>query len=697
MKTFNSRLISYREFSIELKAKEMPLVKLFKKDEEIALTFLRKDGDFYYYRTEEKIVLGNEYILSVNESYAHLDLTRAVDFKNFDLDYAYLSNDLGANYHKDYTEFVLWAPLAYKVNLRLLKEDLILEMNRDEYGTYRLRVDGDFDGELYRYIVYVNDEVNEVLDPYGKSSNSNAKASAVINLDHLKDIDTCDSYLPPFTRYTEAVIYECSVRDMTIHKNSNIKNKGKYLGLTEENRVTAKGNPAGLDYLTFLNVSHVQLLPVLDFKTVDETNPNKQYNWGYDPEQMFTLEGSYSLYPNDPYSRMKEFKHLVSALHRRGIRVNLDVVYNHVYEVRNNALQKITPYYFFRHTEDYQFIEHSFCGDDFASERLMAKKMIVDSVAFLMRTYHVDGFRFDLMGLIDVKTMQEVDRIAHSINPSVMLYGEGWDMFAGNVPMAHMNNAHLLPRIAFFNDRYRNIARGNGGGAPLNEAGYLLGNENYFDGFKFVYLGSCLDVTFPRLFMNANQSVNYVECHDNATLFDSIDLTIKDTPEEILTRIKMVNKVILNSFGIPFFHAGQEIGLTKYGNGNTYNKGDKYNFFDYDLLDKRYDLALAFKNYVNLRRLNNALHEYDPEVIANMVDFERRDDCLIIKMDYKPDHKKYIFFINPTRKNLYRDFDEEYEQVMAYNQEEHRANYINVNRAMSFPLTMKLFRRKYDD
>lgn len=696
-------LLTYNSFVVTLE-KEINLDNLsfsFKENKAPVEVFLNKvEGLNLYFTIAKKIVLGNEYVFTLNGfKSVHLDMTRAVDFKDFDLKYAYYQNDLGATYSKEYTDFALWAPLSYKVQLKyyLKNKAHIILMKRTENGVYRARVNEDLKHATYVYINYVNNNKYEVIDPYAKSSTSNGKRSAVIDMSVLDSIKIDNSNLPPFKNNVEAIIYELSVRDFTINKNTDIINKGKFLGLTEEGRKTRKGNPAGLDYLKMLGVTHVQLLPVMDFKTVDEDNPDKKYNWGYDPQQYFALEGSYSTDPNNPYTRMKEFKMLVKALHNAGIRVNLDVVYNHMYDVRTTSLQQIVPFYYFRHTSDYHFIEHSYCGDDVASERAMAKKLIVDSISFMLNTYDVDGFRFDLMGLIDIVTMKEIERIGRSFKPNLMLYGEGWDMYAETstgVGCAHMNNAHLLPNIGFFNDRFRNIARGPGGETPLDEPGYLLGNENYYDGFKFVFLGSTLDVTFPHIFVNLNQSINYVECHDNATLFDAIDTTNRDSQDEIIQRIKMINKAILFSFGVPFIHAGQEIGLTKFGNGNTYNKGDKYNQFDYDLLDKRYEASVYFSKCVKQRKSLPFFKICDPKQLEKIYDFNRIHDTLFIRISYKEFDKNlpnYYFVVNPSKKTIYHTFKQ---KVCLYSLVDNLDESLESDNSMIFPLSFKVFFEK---
>lgn len=643
------RLSSYTSFDVYLDEPSSLHLDLLIDGEPIAIHPYENQGDKISYQLDEQIeILGHEAVVSTQEfGDFPLLVTDAVDFFDFDNRFTYLGNDLGANYTPTYTTFKLWAPLASKVSLEI--DGSLTPMRRISNGVYIVTIDGDLDGMSYRYEVSLNGKTIKVIDPYGKSSTANGEYSSVINLEKL-EMDMYDENLSHMNSYLDAIIYEANVRDMTSDPSTDIVNKGKFLGLIEKGRKTPKGNPAGFDYLNSLGFTHLQLMPVLDFQTVDELNPNKSYNWGYDPMQFFALEGSYSTDPNDPYARMKEFKRLVRDFHRVNIRINLDVVYNHIYKVEQSILQKITPNYFFRRDEDNKFIDHSYCGNDFASERSMARKLIVDSIKFLMNVYHVDGFRFDLMGLLDVDTMKEIEKEARLIKNDVMLYGEGWDMGAKTsdlTPLANMNNAHLLKGYAFFNDRYRNIARGSGGKAKLDSLGYLLGNESYKDGFKFIYCGSSFDITFPKLFSSVSQSLNYVECHDNATLYDAIKYSSE--VDDITRLIKKINKTLMLSFGIPFIHAGQEIAMSKSGHHNTYNEGDKYNAFSYSLLDERYEMAKSLSSYIALRKDIQILHENSLDVIYKNVDIIEEKDMLHIRIvDIKESHPIYHIFINSS-------------------------------------------------
>lgn len=642
----NVTLTSWNTFDVNLDGYENVHLD-FLYDGEVIPTreISRTDKTISYFIDGDIEILGHDVVIETFENGSFpLIVTNAPDFHDFDNRY-YYSGELGPIYSKEFTEFRIWAPLASSGYLLL--EGFEIPLKRIENGVFNAFVDGDMDGKSYLYLLKINGEDVLVADPYAKACNANGKKSFVVDLNKV-NIDMFDENLPQMNSYLDAIIYEGHVRDLTIDDSTDIENKGKFAGLIEKGRKTKCGNPAGFDYFLSLGFTHLQLLPVLDYFTVDEEYPENGYNWGYDPYHFFCLEGSYSLNPNDPYSRILEFKKLVRAFHKSGVRINLDVVYNHVYRVKDSLFEQITPNYFFRKDRHNKLQDRSGCGNDFASERPMARKMIVDSIKHLLNVYHVDGFRFDLMGLIDIDTMKEIEKVVHEIKPDCMLYGEGWNMMAETYyhnELATMENASKIPNIAFFNDRYRNIVRGPGGRAHLDEKGYLLGNEDYFEGFKFVYPGSCFDLAFPKLFNNLNQSLNYVECHDNATLYDALKNTLEDVSEEELIRyVRMINKTLLLSFGIPFVHAGQEIGMSKFNNHNSYNAGDHVNKFSYDLLDKRYNLSRSFACYCATRKGARILKTTSLDEIGKNVNYEELDDILHVSIH---DKLNFHIFINP--------------------------------------------------
>lgn len=637
--SWNSFKINFTE---EIKVDD---IHFFIDDIEHSFKIVRSSNNYLIAEFKGDIsIIGNALYIKVNNSPYYIDKTPASNFADFE-DFYYTDEPLGALYSHKSTTFKLWAPLCEKVFLLLDKKRI--PMVRSTRGVFSINVDRHLDGYSYSYEIHINNTKDVVVDPYSFSTLANGKKSSVINLKRLDKIDTLDNHLPPFNNYLEAIIYETSVRDMTSEKSTNIKHKGKYLGLIEKNRHTSHNHPAGFDYITSLGITHLQLMPVLDFATIDETDSEHSYNWGYDPMHYFALEGSYSTKPNNAYMRMIEFKRLVRLYHQRGIRINLDVVYNHVYSVETSTLQRIVPNYYFRIDKQGNFENHSYCGNDLASEKKMVRRLIIDSALFLVNTYHIDGFRFDLMGLLDVVTMNELSFKIKNIKPDFMFYGEGWDMCAntkGNIPLANMNNAKLLPDFAFFNDRFRTIVKGVGGNAKLDDVGYMLGNTVYKDGFKFAFLGSSYDITFPSLFKHSCQSINYVECHDNATIRDSIATSIHTNDVNFI--VENINKLLLFSVGIPFLHAGQEIAQGKNGHHNTYNEGDALNQFSYRLLDQNYEMVSSLKHFIALRKRLSFFKKNDMNEIAKSVQFHNYNDVLEVK--FVDNNSNYYLYINPT-------------------------------------------------
>ncbi|MBQ4256009.1 MAG: type I pullulanase, partial [Bacilli bacterium] len=396
------------------------------------------------YRLEEELALGHSYYLAIaGLGIVPLDVTEATTFPDFDRKY-YYDGELGAIYSKKCTTFRIWAPLASRVTLLYRDEKesdySSSNMKRLPSGVYETTVSGDLSLCRYIYEIVNNESLIRSSDPYAKASTMNGEESVVVNFDKLQ-IDFHRSALPVLNCPTESIIYECHVRDMTIAPNTDIEHKGTFKGLCEKGRKTQKGNPAGFDYIKSLGITHIQLLPIYDFKSVDETNPNKNYNWGYDPQQYFVPEGSYASKREDPLSRIIDLKEMVAAYHEAGIRVVMDVVYNHVYEYQSSVFEKVVPNYYFRKRGNGSMANTSGCGDDVASERPMVRKMIVDACDFWIKEYGIDGFRFDLMGIIDIDTLLTIEKHAKLIDPTFLLYGEGWNM-GGEVRglLGHMGN-----------------------------------------------------------------------------------------------------------------------------------------------------------------------------------------------------------------------------------------------------------------
>ncbi len=619
---------------------------------------------------KDGFILGNDYEIFIeNFGITPLNMEAGLNFKDFDKKYYYPFNDLGVTYSKEKTTFKIWAPLASKVELLLKKDidDIFYEtykLVREEFGVYSLTIFKDLEGYTYNYKIKNSGIEKITTDPYGKASIANGKSNAIIDFNKVR-IDLNEENLPFYNSYTNTVIYELHVRDFSSDENANFINKRKYLAFTEEGLKTKKGNKVGIDYLVDLGITHVQLLPIYDYKTVDELNPLNSYNWGYDPQQYFVPEGSYSSNPNDPYSRIIECKKMISSLHKHRIKVNMDVVFNHVYDFVKSSFEAVVPGYYFRKNNNGTFCNGSGCGNDFASEKLMVRKLIVDCCKYWISEYGIDGYRFDLMGLLDIETINEIIKVGKSLKGDFMVYGEGWDMNTNldSSSKASILNSFKMPEIGFFNDTYRDILKGPTSSDQLRNPGYLTGNTSFIEGYKFVFLGSALDFVYPKRFLMPSQSINYVECHDNFTLFDKVSSILGvDKIEEIKSTIKLINASILLSFGVPFFHAGQEFCLSKDYNDNTYNSGDKYNMIKWDLIDENIEMINYFKSFVELRKKYSDFFLNDPKKIGELNSFRNLNDGMLeISLNLNEDKLKII--INPTNNSNLFDLNGYYKLI----------------------------------
>ncbi|HSO88965.1 MAG TPA: type I pullulanase, partial [Draconibacterium sp.] len=421
-------------------------------------------------------------------------------------------------------------------------------------------------------------------------------------------------------------------RDFSIAENSGIKNKGKYLGFTEEGTKTNNGVATGLAHIKELGITHVHLLPVSDFCTVDEEKPLEKYNWGYDPQHFNALEGSYSTNPYDGTVRIREFKKLVKSLHDNGIGVFIDVVYNHTYFAKESVFNQTVPGYFYRQKHDGHFSNASGCGNEIATERAMVRKYIIDSLKYWVQEYHIDGFRFDLMGIYDMETMRIIRSELDKTSPGLMLYGEGWA--ADHSPMpehlrAIKNNIQYLPGIAAFNDDFRDALKGNHG--LKKSKGFISGLELREEAVKF---GIIAATSHPQIVYDyvetskrpwaaePSQSISYVSCHDNYTLWDKLKMSISHPTDEQLRRmVKLAGALILTSQGVPFLHAGVEFCRTKNGEGNSYKSPDSVNQMDWNRKEQYSDVFQYFQKLIRLRKNHPAFRIITAEQIRKHVNF----------------------------------------------------------------------------
>lgn len=552
----------------------------------------------------------------------------------------YYSGKLGAIYDAKQTEFKLWAPTASQVELLIydghygvVKESIVME-RIEEDRVFSTTILGDQHGLTYRYrLTFFDGRVNYTNDPYAKAVTVNGQRSVVVDLTRTNP-DNWGNRMPAMDDLSQSIIYELHLRDFTIDEDSGVTHKGKFIGAIEENTTNSNNSPTGIDYLTMLGITHVEFLPLFDYKTVDETEEEtKDYNWGYDPQNYGAPEGSYSTNAYDPFTRIKEMKQMIQAFHDKGIRVIMDVVYNHVYEVDNHSFHLTVPGYFFRYNDSGQFTNGTGVGNDTASERYMMRKYIVDSVTYWAKEYHIDGFRFDLMGIHDTTTMNEVRQALDEIDSSILLFGEGWDLYtplSANT-VANHNNAVFMPRIGQFNDGLREALKGNDFDASargfINGAWHMEQKlaQNVLAGVDF---GSYNDPL---------QVIQYVEAHDNFTLYDRLRAADPDIEENIIIkRHELATSIILLSQGIPFLHAGQEFLRTKKGVRDSYNKPDRINKIDWKRQDQYSESVEYVRNVIRLRQLEPLFRMTTYEEIKDRVKVIRAD-YQIVQLEYKAD------------------------------------------------------------
>ncbi len=539
------------------------------------------------------------------------------DSEYFAENFHYDGDDLGAVIDGENTTFKVWAPTASKVVLNLFeKGDGVeayksVDMVRGEKGVWS-HTETCGHGTYYTYTVTTAVETQEATDPYGKAAGVNGNRTMVVDLSLTDPEGFEDSKLQHnINNYPEAIIWEVHVRDFS-NKIADSQYKGKYLAFTETGLKNEHGEAVGIDYLKELGVTHVHLLPVYDYATVDESNPDAEFNWGYDPKNYNVPEGSYSTDPYNGEVRIREYKQMVAALHEAGIGVIMDMVYNHTYDA-NSAFNRIVPYYYYRYTSSGANSSASGCGNDTASERYMFGKFMVDSTSYWVEEYNLDGLRFDLMGLHDVETMQEVESAVHAINPNAIIYGEGWTMGSTIDGSAQANQGNIskikptgdaIGAVAVFNDVMRDGLKGS-----VFEAtgkGYINGAANSANLSKIIFsIRGGVGVGKGWAVEDA-MVINYMSAHDNNTLWDKLLLSNPDASDD--DRNKMNNlgaAIIMISKGTPFWQAGEEMLRTKDGDENSYKSSDAINNIDWSVLrsgNREYETMLYYKGLIEMRK-----------------------------------------------------------------------------------------------
>lgn len=592
----------------------------------------------------DNLILHNDYYVFINSELTyHLSLGKITRTSRFD-DENYYDGPLGVEYHQEYCVFRIWTPVAKEIFLILNHQKYI--MNYLEKGCWHLQVDGNYDGAPYYYQVRINETFEDVLDPYMISCNANAKYGYVVDLSQTYQMKNTFYHGSFDNPYQHSIIYEANVRDLT----SNVKGTGQftYLGIVENTDI--------LTYLKDLGITHLQLMPVFTFGGVDEKIKIPQdlkfkYNWGYNPIAYNVPSGWYASNPDNPYARINELKILIDTIHQKGLAVNLDVVFNHVYQHETFSWGRLVPGYVYRTDAQGFLMNSSFCGNDIATEHRMIRKFILDSLNFWQTFYRIDGFRFDLMGLIDLTTIKSAQKILTKHNPSTMLYGEGWVMETnlGNNNTGSLINAKLLAPVAFFNDYFRNTMRGS-----------------FYDSFGFI-TGKALSGLLLNKVLNEgclanftlathHQSINYIECHDNRTLLDQLR-TYKtfNHEEERALAIFGLSLVVLSQ-GIPFIHAGQELMKTKQGIDNSYNLGDDINHMPWENRFSEDDLSLILKELIKLRQqLPYYISEFKTQCFCkhNYYEVRYQKNHLDYQMLIKNDFEETIVYFAPGTINIF--------------------------------------------
>ena len=547
----------------------------------------------------------------------------------FEKEFTYTGDDLGATWSKESTFFRLWAPTATDVQINLWQsghpedEEIVAQipMTPDVNGTWIATVEGDLNGVYYTYAVTVDGQVNVACDPYARTTGVNGQRAMVIDLDST-DPEGWDTDVDPHydDAITDAIIYELHVRDLSIHESSGITNKGKFLGVVESGTTNGDGQSTGLDYMKSLGITHLHLLPSYDYASVDETNPDAAFNWGYDPVNYNVPEGSYSTDPYHGEVRVAEMKQMIKTLHDNGISVVLDVVYNHVFDAESFCFNRIVPGYFSRISDDGFYSNGSACGNDTASERAMVKKYIVDSVKYWADEYHMDGFRFDLAGLIDTETINACIEEVHKTHPNVIFYGEGWNMGTQmtkeGYTMTTQANSTLVPKFSFFSDTVRDSIRGSNSNA--SKQGFAAGAGGYTSAIRDTFMGKSTWCKSP------DQTVNYASCHDGYTLFDRLTMSMPNANlDELVKANNLPAAIVLLSQGTPFFQAGEEMLRSKpLAEGgfehNSYKSPDSLNSIKWDVLDSPLYRSVSeyYAGLIAFRKAHPALRMTSAEEVA---------------------------------------------------------------------------------
>lgn len=543
-------------------------------------------------------------------------------------------------YTPSVTSFHLWSPNADEVRLMLYEEAegghafQTHHMKLGDDGTWHVDVNEDLKGKFYAFNVKMQDEwLGDTPGLFAKAVGINGHRGAIIDMVQTNPTGWENDRKPVLRSVADVVVYEMHHRDFSIDASSGIEHKGQFLALTEQGTQSPEGLTTGIDHLKELGVTHVHLLPSYDYASIDEhTFKDSHYNWGYDPQNYNVPDGSYATDPTQPLTRIMEFKQMVQALHQAGIRVVLDVVYNHTYNAATSAFQKTVPGYFYRMKPDGTFANGSGCGNETASNRPMMRKFMVESVLYWMREYHLDGFRFDLMGIHDIATMNEIRQEAQKLDPQVLIYGEGW---AAETPqyaadsLAMKANIARMPGIAAFCDEMRDGLRG-----PWDDdkkGAFLAGFPGHEESIKFGIVGA---ISHPQVKMDevnySNkawaqepvQMMSYVSCHDDMCLVDRLRTSVTDLKGNDLEKLDMLAQTaVLTSQGIPFIFAGEEVMRDKKFVHNSFQSPDSVNAINWHNKAKYQWVFNYYKGLIAMRKHHPAFRLGSAELVRQHLEF----------------------------------------------------------------------------
>lgn len=554
----------------------------------------------------------------------------------------YNGSDLELTVNKSGTHWRLWSPEAEAAEVMLYDTDRntpatdTISMKRADNGTWTASVPAQLYGHFYTFrIKYQGKWLPQTPGVWAKATGTNGERAAIIDFATTNPQGWDKDRGPAIKSINDAVIYEMHHRDFSVHPSSGIVNKGKFLALTEQNTKTPQGLATGINHLKELGITHVHILPSYDYNSVDESNlPANKYNWGYDPQNYNTPEGSYSTNPADPAARVKEMKQMVKSLHDAGIGVIMDVVYNHTAENNGSNFSLTAPDYYYRHKADGSYSDASACGNETASDRKQMSDYIVNSVKYWADEYHIDGFRFDLMAIHDTATMNRVAAELKKIRPEIFVYGEGWTASDSPLPVAQRalkENVSAMPDIAVFSDDIRDAIKGHYSNAA--DKGFASGKPGLEETVK---IGIVASTSHPQVdYSKGNNSkfpyakspkqiINYVSCHDDLCLTDKLAKSMPEATENERKRVaRLAQTIVFTSQGTPFMFAGEEVFRNKKGVHNSYQSPDSINAIDWTLKGENADQFDYYKELIKLRKAHPAFRMTTAEDVARNIKFDK--------------------------------------------------------------------------